>query len=83
MTYRVGWIDTARPLYCIRREGGGENIVRNGDIVEDILSGALVPPDGPLWLSESKLSQLTKADIKALKKAGVTKVLPIDTVAIR
>ena len=78
MTYLKGaWLADG-PCYVIRATGVGENIVRSGDVVADILSGQLVPPHGPLWLDQRKIDGLTRAQVKAIRKAGVTDIVAID-----
>jgi uncharacterized protein involved in copper resistance len=69
---RGAWIDTDAPLYLVRMYGLGENVVRNGDLIEAVLSGAVAHPHGPMWLAQAKLDALTKAQRKALKAMGVT-----------
>ena len=74
---RGAWIDTDAPLYMVRMYGLGENVVRNGDLVEAVLSGAMAHPDGPMWLPQAKVDALTKAQRKALKAMGVRKITAI------
>ena len=80
--YMAGaWIDTDSPLYLVRQFGQGENIVRNGDVVEQVLSGAITQPDGPMWLGQDRLDRLTNVERAALKKLKVeVRAIPVTVV---
>lgn len=80
--YMAGaWIDTDSPLYLVRQFGQGENIVRNGDLVEQVISGAITQPDGPMWLAQERLDRLTKNQFAVLKKLKVeVKAIPVTVV---
>jgi hypothetical protein len=79
---RGAYVDTNEPMYLIRRDGPGENIVRNGDLIAHLIGGLVVQPDGPCWISEERLAALTTAERKALLAAGVTdlRAIPVTVV---
>lgn len=82
--YMTGaWIDTDKPLYMIRMYGLGENVVRNGNLVDDVLSGRIAHPDGPMSLAQHTYDALTVAQLAELKAMGVTQVLPIAVTVVR
>ncbi len=67
------WLPEGR-CYVIRRTGGGENVLRAGDVIEEILRGTLWPPEGPVWVSAQRRAQLTEEEIEQLLARGVTAV---------
>lgn len=79
---RGAWIDTDAPMYLVRVDGVGENIVRNGDLITAVLSGQITHPDGPMWLSQSTLDRLTILERKGLAELGI-EIKPIPVTIIR
>ena len=69
------------PLYALRRTGGGETVLRHGDVIEDILMDRIYPPAGPLWVPSYRLARLSPDVIEQLLAKGVTeiKVIPETT----
>lgn len=66
------------PCYVLRRTGVGENVLRAGDLIEDILQGRIWPPAGPVWLSAARRARLSDEDVEQLLARGVTAVLVIE-----
>lgn len=76
------WLPEGR-CYVLRRMGGGENVLRYGDLIEDILEGRIWPPAGPVWMSAARRAQLSAEDIEQLLARGVTGVLVIPETVCR
>lgn len=76
------WLPEGR-CYVIRRTGGGENVLRAGDIIEEILQGRVWPPEGPVWVSAKRRAQLTEEEVEQLLARGVTGVLVIPETVCR
>lgn len=75
---RRAWIDDG-PLYLIRVGGGGENIVKNGDLIALVIAGEIQHPAGVMMVSQEKLDSLTPSVRKALKKLKVeVRAIPVE-----
>lgn len=76
------WLPEGR-CYVLRRTGGGENVLRHGDLIEDILEGRIWPPVGPVWLSAARRAALSAEDEEQLLARGVTAVRVIEETVCR
>lgn len=76
------WLPEGR-CYVLRRTGGGENVLRAGDVIEEILQGRIWPPEGPVWVSAQRRAQLTEEEVAQLLARGVTGVLVIPETVCR
>lgn len=75
-------LSTDGPYFLLRTTGVGENVVRDGDLVDAILSERFPHPQGPMWLSQARLDRLTKLERKQLKALGVKDIRAIPTTTI-
>lgn len=81
-TYMQGaWVDTNAPMYLVRINGLGENIVRNGDVVTEVVEQRITQPAGPMWVTPERFALLTESEWLRLKKLKVeVRVIEVYTI---